>query len=77
MATRRDRAAEPNRPLGEIVPSWFAVMGAIFGGFTLIFFMLIVVLSILGKEVPASSRFSLVIVLALSIGLSASSGAGS
>ena len=53
-------------------PDMFSVkLGAAFGGLTLLFFMSLVVFSLVGKPPPTDARFLIVIVLALSGGLSA------
>lgn len=53
-------------------PDMFSVkLGALFGGFTLLFFMLLIILSLQGKSPPGDVRYLVVTVLALSGGLSA------
>jgi fido (protein-threonine AMPylation protein) len=53
-------------------PDAFSVkLGALFGGLTLLFFMALILLSVQGKSPPSDARFLIVIVLALSGGLSA------
>jgi hypothetical protein len=55
----------------EDIPSWFPIAGAGFGGLTLLFLMLLIVLSLLfSKEIPMTSRFIVVAFLAISVGLS-------
>lgn len=56
---------------GGDVPSWFPICGAVFGGISLLFFMILVMLSVFGKEIPSTSKFIVVAVLAISSGLSA------
>jgi len=46
-------------------------LGAVFGGSTLLFFMALIILGVQGKSPPSDTRFLIVIVLALSGGLSA------
>ena len=46
-------------------PKWVSVTGAFFFGATLVFFMVLVIVSVLRFEVPASARFLVLIVLAL------------
>lgn len=57
-------------PETEEVPSWFSVAGVVFGAITMIFLMLLIILSLFGREIPTSSRFIVVSFLALSVGLS-------
>jgi hypothetical protein len=52
------------------LPSWFPIAGAVFGGITLLFLMLLIVFSLFSKEIPTTSRFILVALIALGIGLS-------
>jgi hypothetical protein len=53
-------------------PDMFSVrLGALFGGLTLLFFMLLIIFSVQGKSPPGDARYLVVIVLALSGGLSA------
>jgi hypothetical protein len=51
-------------------PSWVQRWGMIFGAATLLFFMVLVLISVTGKQVPAQSRFIVVIVLAIGAALS-------
>src|SRR5579871_2760146 len=51
---------------------WMIVVGAVFGGIVLVFFMALVVMATQGKEIPCQSHYLVVIVLALGIALSAS-----
>jgi hypothetical protein len=64
-ATKRQRPASPPEP-----PRWIAVAGLVSGALVLLFFMSLVVASTLDAGVPCSSRFLVVVVLALGIGLS-------
>jgi hypothetical protein len=48
------------------------IAGAVFGGLTLAFFMLLVLLSVFGHVVPAEGRFPVVVVLALGSALAVS-----
>jgi hypothetical protein len=57
---------------GPNVPNWLQPAGLLFGGLTLLFFMLIVMASIFGYKVPPEGKFPLVVVLALGGALSAS-----
>ena len=54
------------------IPGWFSFAGVAFGALTLLFFMGIVIASLFAYEVPASSRFSVVVVLALGSALATS-----
>ncbi|HEX8131040.1 MAG TPA: hypothetical protein VF527_18200 [Pyrinomonadaceae bacterium] len=54
----------------ESIPSWFSIAGAVFGAITLLFLMLLIVLSLFDLVIPTTSRFILVAFLALSVGLS-------
>ena len=51
-------------------PGWILIVGGTVGIITLIFFMILVILAIVGYEVPESSRFLVVVVLALGAALS-------
>ena len=46
-------------------PSWGGAVGVVFGSGTILFFMGLVVTSIVGRSVPPDSRFLVVVVLAL------------
>ena len=61
----------------ERTPKQLQTAGICFGAFTLLFFMLIVVLGIVGYVVPASTKFALVAVLALGSAFSAAAWIGS
>lgn len=50
----------------RLVPSWFKVVGFIFGGVTLLFLMTLVVASMWGHTVPCESRFLVHLMFALS-----------
>jgi hypothetical protein len=50
----------------KLVPSWFKVVGFIFGGITLLFLMALVVASMWGHTVPCESRFLVHLLFALS-----------
>lgn len=50
---------------------WSAMIGAVFGGVALLFFMMLVLLSVFGYPVPSDARYLVVIVLSLSGSLSA------
>lgn len=52
------------------VPNWVVIAGAVFGGLTLLFFMLLIVMSVFGLEVPCDSRFLVVVVIAFGVALS-------
>ncbi len=62
-------ATTPPKPQ---VPPWVVVVGAIFGGLTLLFLMALVVMSTIGYEVPCESRFLVVAVLAFGAALGSS-----
>lgn len=49
---------------------WVLLAGVAFGGLTLFFFMALVLAATFGKEVPPSSRFLVVVVLAFGAALS-------
>jgi hypothetical protein len=53
------------------VPPWFPVAGLMFGGVGGIFLMILVILAVLGREVPPGSRFVFVALLALIVAFSA------
>ena len=57
---------------GSDVPEWFWRAGVLFGALTLLFFMGLVIASLFAVEVPDSSRFSVVVVLALGSALATS-----
>jgi hypothetical protein len=50
-------------------PSWAPIAGAVSGGITLIFFMVVAVLTLLGHGIPASGRFPFIAALALGAAL--------
>jgi hypothetical protein len=52
------------------VPAWFAVVGAFFGGLTLLFLMALVASEVIGHPVPPNGRFLVVAVLGLGAALS-------
>lgn len=58
-------------------PKWLQPAGICFGAFTLLFFMLIVLLGIVGYVVPPPTKFALVAVLALGSAFSAAAWIGS
>lgn len=51
------------------VPFWIAVAGAAFSGVTLAFLMALVLMATLGREIPCTSRFLIVAVLAFGAAL--------
>jgi hypothetical protein len=57
-------------PVGS-VPTWFTVAGLAGGAVTLFFLMALVLLSVFGFEIPRTSRFILIAVLALGVAISA------
>lgn len=70
-AVRKDRD-QKTRSSTEVLRSASAFnIGVTFGGITLIFFMVLILLSVFGHPVPKDSRFLVVIVLGLTGGLSA------
>lgn len=72
-----EMANPPNNPHPQ-APKWLQKAGIGFGAFTLLFFMLIVLLAVLfGREVPPTTKFALVAVLALGSAFSAASWIGS
>lgn len=60
MNARQEQESE------RLVPSWFKVVGFVFGGVTLIFLMALVVASMWGHTVPPESRFLVHLLFALS-----------
>lgn len=66
-----ERSTTSGVPSPAEVPNWFPLLGVIFGGVTLLFFMALVIASLLAYEIPPSARFLVVCVLALGCGLSA------
>jgi len=52
-------------------PRWVLILGAVFSGITLLFFMLLVLAAVFGYDVPANARFLVVVVLALGAAMSA------
>lgn len=50
----------------QLVPSWFKIVGFVFGGITLLFLMALVFASMWGHTVPRDSRFLVHLVFALS-----------
>jgi hypothetical protein len=70
-SVQKDRG-DRTRSSTEALRSPFTVyIGVAFGGLTLIFFMVLILLSVFGHPVPNDSRFLIVIVLALTGGFSA------
>jgi hypothetical protein len=53
------------------IPPWFQTAGFVTGVLTLLFFMSLVIVGILGHEVPSGSKFLVVAALALGCALSA------
>ncbi len=51
------------------VPQWFAKAGYAAAGFTLLFLMLLVIMSVFGHQVPAESRFLVSLVFSLGAAL--------
>lgn len=51
---------------------WVMVLGAVFGGFTLLFFMALILISMLHRPLPPEDRYLVVIVLSLGSALAAS-----
>jgi hypothetical protein len=54
------------------VPGWFPVAGVMFGGLTLLFFMGLAVAGLFGKDIPCSTRFPVLVVIAFGSALAAS-----
>jgi len=52
-------------------PMWILILGAVFAGLTLLFFMLLVISSVFGYNVPANARFFVIAVLSLGSATSA------
>ncbi len=52
-------------------PNWAPVVGVIFGALTLVFFMILVLLSIFGQGVPPNAEFLVLSTLALGVALAA------
>jgi len=61
---------ENNNILSDEVPSWFLQAGFVTGAMTLIFFMVLVIASLFGNNIPRDTRFLVNVVLSLGIGLS-------
>src|SRR6266851_292485 len=57
-------------PIQPKAATWFAIAGYFTGILTLLFFMVIVIASMLGREVPTNARFAVVAVLAFGAALS-------
>ena len=58
-------------PLSPSFPDWAPVAGIVAGGMTLVFFMVVVIMAIFGREVPPASRFPVIAVLALGFAMTA------
>jgi hypothetical protein len=58
-------------PDTQAPPWWIAMAGVIFGGVTLLFFMAVAVAALFGHEVPAESRFLILVVLAFGAAMAA------
>jgi len=56
--------------MSELNKPWIIVLGSIFGGVTLLFFMGLALLSVAGHQVPCESRFLVVAVIAFGASLS-------
>ena len=65
MATEEDAASAPSP-----FPEWGRRAGFAIGSLTTLFFMLLVVMSVAGLEVPESSRFLVLVVLGLGVAFS-------
>lgn len=64
----------PIHPHGVLLDdraSWVPILGAVFAGITLFFFMLLVLAAVIGYDVPPDSRFLVIVVLALGAAMSA------
>jgi hypothetical protein len=61
--------SHPSRVPAPYFPSWAPIVGAFFGGITLIFFIVMATLTMLGHGIPASGRFPFVAALALGVAL--------
>lgn len=70
-SARNGRHKAPRTSLDALGSTWVFTTGAWFGGGTLTFFMVLVLLSTWGHPVPKDARFLVVIVLAFSGALSA------
>jgi hypothetical protein len=68
-AKRRQIAAQSQESSASSFPVWAAKAGAIFGGFTLIFFMVVVFATMAGRSIPPSGRFPVIAVLALGVAM--------
>ena len=64
---RSKRESKSSRALRS---GWSVVVGAVFGGVSLLFFMTLVILSSIGYGVPSDARYLVIIVLSLSGSLS-------
>jgi hypothetical protein len=65
-----DQNSNKRKLPGQMPPKWVTVAGAIFGGVSMIFFMALVIASLANYEVPAASRFLVLIVLSFGAALS-------
>lgn len=61
----------PDAPGSVLGKTWVAIVGAVIGGLTLLFFMSLVLLSVAGMTIPCNAHFILVAVISLSAALSA------
>lgn len=68
MADMTRKSAQP--PATQSVPPWFAMAGAVFGGFTLVFLMGLVVASMVGYDPSQNTRPLIIIVLSFAVALS-------
>lgn len=74
IKTEGDANAYVQAVTSKFVPptgKWVLVVGALFGFLTFSFFVILVILSLLGKSIPPDSRSLVVLVLAIGIALSA------
>src|SRR5262245_109673 len=62
----------PKNKYESNIPRWIPVVGSLFGGATLLFLMLLIIMTVYGNEIPKNSRFLVVAVLALGAALSSS-----
>jgi hypothetical protein len=70
VLTIRPIAEERMKQNDNGVPSWFPIAGYIAGICTLLFFMALVIIGVLGKEIPQNTRFIVIVVMALGLALS-------
>jgi hypothetical protein len=56
--------------MSELKKPWVVIVGSVFGGLTLLFFMGLTLLAVFGHQIPCESRFLVVTIIALGSSLS-------